>query len=155
MQVNVGTALSMKGANYVCIEIEQVNVKRIAKEDSITTKKWALAGDNVKVLSSDVEDFEAGDAIHVTGERMILENPGVDIIFIWTVYCVKKIIMEQQNDDTMANLRSEGSEDSPTDVCGEIHTGNSSSSKACGLPSGLQSSDAGLVDGAEGTKPVS
>lgn len=117
MFIEVGTALSMKGSNYVCTEIEQVNIKRLAKDNSEATKKWALAGDNVKVLESEVDEFEAGEIIHVTGERLIFENPGIDIQFVWSRYCVKKL-KGDKDDAGKQGVESNNEQGSDTEVEG-------------------------------------
>lgn len=88
MQVDVGTALTYRGRNYICIAIEQFDLIELAKEDSNSMKTWLHSGDNVKVLEQSICDFNAGDIIHKVGERLTLECPGVDIQFLWVKYTI-------------------------------------------------------------------
>lgn len=99
MVVNVGTALYLKGRNYICIEIQQIDTTHIAKEDYATMKTWLFSGANVQYIQHDHCDFTAGDIIHHTGERLQLECPGVDLLFIWTRSKIEKVEKEKEIND--------------------------------------------------------
>ena len=99
MQVNIGSALTIKGQNFICIEIEQINKQQLAKEPSSGIQQWVKAGVNVRHLDTEIEDFEAGDAIEWKGERLMLECPGVDLLFIWTSLRIAKLKEEITEDE--------------------------------------------------------
>lgn len=98
MQIDVGSVLTMKGRNYICICIEQFDQSELAKEDSETRKQWLFGSENVKWLAKEVDDFVAGDTIHITGERITLECPGIDLQFIWTKYKLANKSKETANE---------------------------------------------------------
>lgn len=124
MVVNVGTALYLKGRNYICIEIQQIDTTHIAKEDYATMKTWLFSGANVQYIQHDHCDFTAGDIIHHTGERLQLECPGVDLLFIWTRSKIEKVEKEKETNDEQLGIedKSGKSTDNQIEGAGERDT---------------------------------
>ncbi len=90
MLLEVGGALSYRGRHYICIAEEKFDRKELAKEDSVSMLLYLKAGDNVKHLDFQCDEFLAGDVITHRGERITLECPGVDLQFIWTSLYIRK-----------------------------------------------------------------
>ena len=90
MQLNVGEALNYKGRHYICIKEEKIDILELAKEDSVSMLLYLKAGDNVKHLDFHCDEFKSGEIIRKTGERVILECPGVDVQFIYTHFEIRK-----------------------------------------------------------------
>lgn len=124
MQVTVGTVIGYRGNNYICVSTEIIDIYSLAKEDSATIKQWTLAGENVKHLDLQVEDFEQGDTIHTTGERIQLESPGVDMQFIWTRHRIEKVIKEEINDGQQGSEGASG--ESPSGEVESVGRGDKS-----------------------------
>ncbi len=90
MEINVGSALVYKGRNYICIAVEQINIEEIAKEDSASQRNYYTTTENVRVLAMEIDIFHVGDITHKVAERITLECPGVDIVFIYTKVKITK-----------------------------------------------------------------
>lgn len=152
MHVDVGTSIIMREQNYICTEINQYNQRSIAKESSTELKSYFFAGANNKILQHEIEDYDAGDFIHTTGERIIFVCPGKDIQFVWTFYKIVKINKEKENENAQQRLEStigEGT-DSKVESTGE----RDSSGRGAGKESVGEVGGAVHTDGCSGESGV-